>query len=367
MKIEIKNLNKRIGKTYILKNISLNFEEGAINVLIGPNGAGKTTLLRIIGLLDTPTAGEIFYDGKSSKNFSSQDSLNYRRCMGFVFQNPLILAGTVYQNIVYGLKLRSLKVEKDKLKEIISQVGLGDKIQEDAKRLSGGEKQRLQLARVLVMNPNLFLLDEPTSNLDPISVKKIEETITRLAKEGKTIILSTHNLLQAKKLGSKIFFLKEGEIIQEGDSHQIFTTPLSTEVAEFSLSENIIIGKIIKEGEEKYLVNDNLKISIITNLEGEVAAIIRPEEILISKTPILSSARNCLKGKIKEIKDIGPFYSVITTFNNLSLTSFVTKHSASSLNLKIEDEIYLIFKATSVHILKRITENSLLSFIGSDP
>ncbi|MEW6607273.1 MAG: ABC transporter ATP-binding protein [bacterium] len=352
MNIKIKSLNKKIGRLNILKDINLNFGPENINVLIGPNGAGKTTLLRIIGLLDKPTSGEIFYNGNSSAKFTSRDKLNCRRKMGFVFQNPIILEGTVYQNIIYPLNYRKLKIEKPQIEEIIHRTGLSDKIDKDAKKLSGGEKQRLQIARVLMVNPDLFLLDEPTNNLDPISTKRIQEIICELVQSKKTIILTTHNLLQAKHFAHKIFFLKNGEIIQEGSSKDIFETPLSLDIAEFSLSENIFSGEILKEREETYLLAGGLKINVVNNiLSGKVTGIIRPEDILISKTPIVSSARNCFKGEIKKIENIGAIYSVEVSCNNLSLTSLVTKQSVISLELKSGSEVYLIFKATSVYLL----------------
>lgn len=351
MNIKIKNLSKKIGKLSILKNINLDFEENRINVLLGPNGAGKTTLLRIIGLLEEPTSGEVFYEGKSSSRLTLKDKLILRRKIGFVFQNPPLLEGTVYENIVYGLKFRKLKLPESQIEEIIYRVGLLNKINEDAKKLSGGEKQRLQLARVLILNPDLFLLDEPASNLDPLSAKKVEEIIFELAELKKTVILTTHNLIQARHLAFKIFFLKEGEIRQSGTSKDIFEAPSSLEIAEFSLSKNIIFGEILKENEENYLLAGGLKIHILTELSGKVAGIIRPEDILISKTPLISSARNCFKGKIKKIEDMGEFYSIEVICDDLSLTSFITKQSAIFLDLKLNSEVYLIFKTTSVHIL----------------
>jgi len=241
MNVKVKNLNKKIGKFHLLKDINLDFEDEGVNILIGPNGAGKTSLLRIIGLLDNPTSGEILFDGKSSTHFISKDRLNYRRKMGVVFQEPIILDGTVYQNISYGLKFRQLELQKDKIEEVIFKVGLLNKIKEEAKKLSTGEKQRLQLARVLVANLDLYLLDEPTSNLDPISTKKIEEIILELVKLKKTIILTTHNLLQAKQFAKKIFFIKDGKLVQEGNSADIFEPPLSLDITEFSLSGTAIL------------------------------------------------------------------------------------------------------------------------------
>lgn len=352
MNIEIKNLSKKTEKNFILKDINISFIPGSCNILIGPNGAGKTTLLRIIGLLDIPTDGEIFFDGKSYRNFTYKEKINLRRKIGFAFQIPIILNGTVFDNVIFGSKFSGKKIEKEKIENAISLVGLLNKINEDAKKLSGGEKQLLQLARILVLNPDVLLLDEPTSNLDPISTKKIEDIIFEFIKLKKTLIISTHNLLQAYQLGEKIFFLKDGSLIQEGKSKDIFETPSSLDIAEFSLSKNIIFGEIIKEGKDTYLLADGIKIYIVDNrAQGKVAAIIRPEEILISKTPVISSARNCISGKVKEIKNLGMVYSVEVICNKISLTSFITKQSLISMDLKQDDNVYLIFKATSVYTL----------------
>jgi molybdopterin-binding protein len=160
-------------------------------------------------------------------------------------------------------------------------------------------------------------------------------------------------LLQARHFADKIFFLKDGEILQTGTIKEVFETPSSLDIAEFSVSENIIFGEISKEGSETYLLTKSgLKLHIISNLiSGNVAAIIRPEEILISKTPVLSSARNLFKGKIKKIEDAGGIYKVSVECYGLLLNSYITKHSAISMNLKLDSEVYLIFKATSIHIL----------------
>lgn len=357
MNIEIKNLSKKIGNINILKNINLTLAEN-INVLIGPNGAGKTTLLRIIALLETPTSGEVLYEGKSNTKFCAKDKLLFRRSIGFVFQTPIILEGTVWENVVLGLRLRKLKIKENKVKDIVSQVDLQNKIYLTAKKLSGGEKQRLQLARVLVMDPQVYILDEPTANLDPLTTKKIEEVIKEMINKNKTIILSTHNLLQARRLGGKIFFLKEGEVISKGSPEEIFETPTSLDIAEFSQTENIICGEIKKEGEENYLLSGGSKISVVSqHLSGNVWGIIKPEDILISREILSSSARNCFLGEIKKIENVGALWSVTVKCNNLHLVSYITKQSAHNLNLKIGDKVYLIFKATSVNIITAHLQN----------
>ncbi len=352
MNIEIKNLSKKIGNINILKNINLTFAEN-IHILIGENGAGKTTLLRIIALLDTPTEGVVKYDGKPCTKFCAKDKLLFRRNIGFVFQEPIILEGTVWENVVLGLRLRKLKIKENKVKDIVSQMGLQNKIYLNAKKLSGGEKQRLQLARVLAIDPSVYILDEPTANLDPLTTKKIEEVIVDGINKNKTVILSTHNLLQAQRLGEKIFFLKEGEVKSVGSPQEIFETPTSKDIVEFSQTENIVRGEIKKDGEENYLLSGELKISVLSSVSsGQSWGIIKPEDILISKDLLSSSARNCFEGTVKKIENVGALWSVTVRCNNLPLVSYITKQSAYDLDLKIGDRVYLIFKATSVNILQ---------------
>lgn len=352
MKIKIEHLNKTIDKYNILKNISLEFIPENINVIIGPNGAGKTSLLRIIGLLDKHSSGEIYFDTKSIKSFSSKEMLILRRKIGFVFQNPIVLEGTVLQNVLYGIKFRNLKIEQAQVDNIIKKVGLLNKVNVSAKQLSGGEKQRLQLARVLVLDPEIYILDEPTNNLDPVSIKIIENIIDDFTRLKKTVIFTTHNLFQARHWGKKIFYLQNGEIVQEGSPEEIFNKPNTIDIAEFSASENIFYGEILQQDNETYFLVNGTKINVVTNIiSGHVIGIVRPEDILISKNVITSSARNCFKGKIKSIENIGSIWRIVVDFNNILFSSIITKQSAVSMNLKIDDEIYLTFKATSVHIL----------------
>ena len=138
-----------------------------------------------------------------------------RRC-GFVFQAPLLLAGSVEANLRFGPRLRELNVGDLEIGQVLEKTGLNGREGQEARLLSGGEKQRLQLARVMLLDPDLYLLDEPTANLDPLSVKNIETAIARLAREGKTVILATHNLIQARLLAAEIVFLKEGSLVQAG-------------------------------------------------------------------------------------------------------------------------------------------------------
>lgn len=351
MDIKIRNLSLDKSGNRILNNIDAEFDPGGINVLIGPNGAGKTSLLRLLGLLDKPTSGEILYDGRSSSALSGSDRVGIRRRMCFVFQSPLVFNGTVYHNLIYGLKVRGLRIEKSKIDAMLSKVGLLHKVKSDARKLSGGETQRLQLARALLLDTEVLIFDEPTANLDPVSTRIIENIFAEIYRSGRTVILSTHNLIQARRFGRKIFYMEKGRIVQEGAAAEVFGRPVSLNVAEFSLSENVIYGSIIRDGENIFLSSNGIKISVVSPLDGAAAGVIRPEDILVSKEPLSSSARNCFRGTIKAIEDIGPVYSVVVDCGGVCFTSLITKQSVMSMGLVPGADVYITFKSTSVHVL----------------
>lgn len=353
MKTAVSALQKRIDKHPILDRIDLEFLPSAINVIIGPNGAGKTTLLRLVGLLEKPDQGQILFDNLSAWDLKGKEKTNLRRRIGFVFQNPLMLEGDVLRNLTYGFYVRKQKVHYPKVHQMLQKVGLQDKMHQEAKKLSGGEKQRLQLARIMLLEPELYLLDEPTANLDPLSTRTIENIMMEMAANGKTVVFSTHNLVQARLLGQKFFFLKDGRLVQQGSGDEIFQRPISLDVAEFSSAENIITGEISTRDGYKVLSANGLHIQVVTHLEmGPAAGVIRAEDILLSKDPIISSARNSLRGKIQLIADMGMFLSVAVECQKQTLISFITRESAELMALKPGDQIYLTFKSTAVHVLK---------------
>ena len=353
MEIKTSHLSKKIGSKDILKEINVTFEKGFVNVIIGPNGAGKTSLLKQIGLLDEPSYGEISYDDLLLSRMDNKIKTKIRRRIGFVFQNPIMLTGTVYDNLVYALKLRKQEIIKNDCEKILDLVGLLGRKKQDVKTLSGGEKQRLSLARVFMLNPDLYIFDEPVNNLDAISKRTMENMIHKLIGFKKTIILVTHNLVHARKFGDKIFFMKDGEIIQQGASDNVFLKPIDLAIAEYTFSENIFRGRIIEENGQKYVLCNNLKISVVAeNFTGEVTIILQPADIFVSKTILESSARNSFYGIIKEIKNIGSVYSLIVGVNGLDFETVITKQSLYTMDLKEKDNVYITFKATSVHFIK---------------
>jgi molybdopterin-binding protein len=198
----------------------------------------------------------------------------------------------------------------------------------------------------------LYLLDEPTANLDPLSARRIEETILRLLQAGKTVILTTHNLIQARRVGNRFYFLRDGRLLQEGTETDIFHFPASLEIAEFSSAGNFIHGDIRDVSGSRCLVAGGLMVRVLADAPlGPAAGIIRPEDILISYEPLASSARNSLPGTIRSIERLGILFAVEVRCGELPLTSFITSHSLETMALKPGDRVYLTFKATAIHIL----------------
>ena len=353
MDIRVEQLKQAAGGGWILDGVSTEFAAGEVNVILGTNGAGKSTLLRLLGLLDHPRRGEIFYDGLAAGAMRRSQRTALRRRIGFVFQTPLLLAGSVADNLLYGPRLRGKTVSESEINAILNITGLAGRESQEASLLSGGEKQRLQLARVMLLDPELYLLDEPTANLDPLSVKNIESAITRLARSGKTVILATHNLIQARLLAAKVVFLKAGRLVQAGSTAEVLNRPLSLDIAEFSAAENIISGTLARSGGRTTLTSGGLVIEVVSEFfQGAAAAVIRPEDILVSKDPISSSARNSFHGSIVALADLGAITSLIVDCGGVLFTVFITRLSCADMALAAGMEVTLTFKATSVHLLR---------------
>ena len=354
MDIRVEGLCATAGGRAILDGLDMEFSPGAVNVILGPNGAGKTTLLRLLGLLDRPGRGEIYYDGRKLSPMPPASRTRLRRRFGFVFQLPLLLAGSVEDNLRFGARLRNLSVSREIIGRVLDNTGLAGKAGQEARLLSGGEKQRLQLARVMVLDPDLYLLDEPTANLDPLSVKNIEAAISGLVRAGKTVILATHNLTQARLLAGKVVFLKEGRLVQAGSAAEVLSRPLSLDIAEFSAAENILPGVLARRDGRTVLECGALAIEVVSErTAGKAAAVIRPEDILVSSGPLVSSARNSFRGTVLAVADLGAVVALSVDCSGTVFTVFITRGSCSQMKLAAGTGVMLTFKATQVHLLPR--------------
>ncbi len=355
--IEVTGLNHRYGEQAILENINLSVDRGEVFALIGPTGAGKTTLLRIIDLLEVPSAGEIYFDGKCIP-WSGKQRLEIRRRMSFIHQKPQVFNLSVYDNVACGLGWRGEERDRiaGKVDHILEMVGLKGYKNRNARTLSGGEAQRVALARSLVLEPEVLLLDEPTANLDPVSTTKIEQLISYVARQrNTTMIMATHDMSQGQQLADRIGVLLDGRLVQTGNATDIFRSPQNEEVAHFVGMENIIEGVIIANNEGIATVNiGGTALQAVSNYPAgkKVYACVRPEDITLALSSTQSSARNSFQAKVTQVTFLGPL-SRVEINCGFRLVALVTKISAEELNLQVGREVYATFKATGVHIMER--------------
>lgn len=232
---ELRHITQKYDGKVALSEVSLDVREGEVLSIIGPNGAGKTTLLRIMSLLDEPAGGAVFYRGvKVGKHNAGE----LRGKITMIFQRAVLFNTTVHENIAYGLKLRGYPIgEIDRrVKRSLKLVGLKDFSQRKAKRLSGGEQQRVVLARALALEPEFLLLDEPTANLDPASLSLVENIIEDVKKDT-TIVLATNDLFQARRLSDRVACLLNGKLIDKGTAGGIFEHPRDERTKKFISGE----------------------------------------------------------------------------------------------------------------------------------
>jgi len=216
------------GKT-IIDRVSMEITEGPRTIILGPNGAGKSVLMRLCHGLFAPTSGSITWRGAA----------NGRRRQAMVFQRPVMLRRSAVANIVYGLKLAGISPSECELRarDVLDAVGLSGIAEQPARVLSGGEQQRVALARAWALGPEVLFLDEPTANLDPGAAREVESLIGQIRAGGTKIVMTTHNLGQAKRLGDEILFLSQGRLVERTPVDQFFAKPQSAEADAFIRGE----------------------------------------------------------------------------------------------------------------------------------
>lgn len=234
--IKVENLHKKFNDLHVLKGINEVFLKGEVVVIIGPSGSGKSTLLRCLNRLEEPSDGKIFF--KNSNIMDKSSNINeHREHMGMVFQHfNLFPHLTVLENITLApIKVKNipLEVANEEGIKLLENVGLKDKALAYPSKLSGGQKQRVAIARALAMSPEVMLFDEPTSALDPEMVGEVLEVMKKLAKEGMTMIVVTHEMGFAKEMGDKVLFMDEGYILEAGLPEKVFNHPQHSRTQDF--------------------------------------------------------------------------------------------------------------------------------------
>ena len=233
---EIKDLRKSFGELEVLKGINTTIRKGEVVVVIGPSGSGKSTFIRCLNLLEMPTGGQIVFEGENitGKGYAAH---KHREKVGMVFQQFNLFNNlTVLENITVSqkkVKKTDPKTAEEKARSLLRRVGLEDKADTYPSQLSGGQKQRIAIVRAMAMEPDVMLFDEPTSALDPEMVGEVLSVIQDLAKEGVTMVVVTHEMSFARKVGTRILFMDGGVIAEEGTPQQIFDTPQNDRTKDF--------------------------------------------------------------------------------------------------------------------------------------
>lgn len=230
---KIRNLIKEYENRRVVEIADLDIYSGEIFALVGPSGAGKSTLLRLLNFLERPTSGSITFLDKIF-NPETEIPLEIRRRVTTVFQRPILLDRTVWDNVIYGLNLRKRKNTNGLAQTVLKQVGLGHLAEQRARTLSGGEAQRVALARAMVLHPDVLLLDEPTANLDPYNIGLIEDIVRQINEDRQTtLVLITHNIFQARRLAHRVALMLEGKIIEVSGVEDFFQSPKNPRTVAF--------------------------------------------------------------------------------------------------------------------------------------
>lgn len=247
--IQVSSLNVAFGTKNILKDITINFHKNKINCIIGPSGGGKSTLLRSLNRMNDDADN---YNISGCINFEDENILHYkdltqlRKDIGMVFQDPCVFPKSIAENVLFGIqqhrklsKLEKQSIIETNLKAVSLWPEVKDRLTDSAHTLSTGQQQRLCMARSLAIEPKILLMDEPTSSLDPISTRSIENLMERL-KEDYTVILVTHNIAQAKRISDQVFFICGGKLIESGKNDDFFNHPQKPQTTSYLQDETCI-------------------------------------------------------------------------------------------------------------------------------
>ncbi|MDO9550211.1 MAG: tungstate ABC transporter ATP-binding protein WtpC [Methanoregula sp.] len=346
--LHVENLSKDLGE-FVLRNVTLDIESGEYLVIIGPTGAGKTILLEILAGIYPPDSGTILLNDRDITGLPPRE-----RNICVVYQDYMLFPHLcVEENIAFGLVSR--KMQKDEIRKRVADIAALLSIDHLLHRypdtLSGGEQQRTAIARAIVLEPVLLLLDEPLSALDVQTREMLRKELRRLHSLYKiTVVHVTHNFEEVFALADRVAVMNHGDIVQCGHPDEVFRKPNCAFVANFTGVENIFRGICSQlVGASAINVDGLTIISSSCKEDGEVYATVRPEDILISREQIQSSARNSFKGLITDIVNNGMVIKV-NIDAGIPFVSVMTRQGYDHLQLNEGEEVYLTFKASAVHV-----------------
>lgn len=365
--VTLKNVRKSYGKTEVIKGINLNIEDGEFMVFVGPSGCGKSTLLRIIAGLEKVTEGEIYIGGRLVNNLSPAE-----RDVAMVFQSYALYPHfTVRENLEFGLKVRKVPKEEidKKVKDVATLLGISHLLERYPRELSGGQRQRVAMGRAIVRKPQLFLFDEPLSNLDAALRSGVRVELSRLHQKLKTtMIYVTHDQVEAMTLADRIAVIKEGMLQQVGSPYELYTNPENLFVASFigSPPMNFIKGGLKEEGDRLYFESKGVKLRVVREYlkdgelsdKGDVILGIRPHDFEILKGD--AEKENKIELYIEVIEPLGWEYLVHCSLEQhhitLQVPGIIGKDLIVNTSIKVAVSpfnIYLFDGKTEKSIIKR--------------
>jgi molybdopterin-binding protein len=357
--LEAHGVRVRYGPRTVLEVDQLVVRRGETLALIGPNGAGKSTLLRILGLLERPAGGEVRLDGQPVE--WGQDLLPARRRFASVFQEPLLVDASVERNVGLGLALRGVRRDqaRERTTRWMARLGITHLAGRQARTLSGGEAQRTSLARAFAIGPDVLLLDEPFSALDPPTREDLLRDLLRILRETTvTTVFVTHDRNEALRLGDRVGVMLEGRLAQLGTPEVVFGRPASPEVARFVGLENLLPGRVAGADDGLLTVDTGaLRVRVPGQLPvgRPVLVCVRPEDVVLrpgAAAPVRDSALNHFSGRVAELVPVGTQVRVLVESGH-PLIALVTRHSVQELPLALGSAVTVSFKASAVHLIER--------------
>ena len=346
--IRIESISKNLGE-FFLNDVTLDIEKGEYFVVLGPTGAGKTILLEAIAGIYSPDRGKILMDGRDITNIPPRS-----RNISMVYQDYMLFPHlTVEKNISFGLKLKKITAKeiKKKIDGISRMLNVRHLFHRFPGTLSGGEKQRIAIARAVVTEPKALLLDEPLSALDAQTREGLRYELKKIhSVTGITIIHVTHNFEEVFSLGDSVAVMNEGKIIQVGNPDDVFRRPNCEFIANFVGVENLFKGRsTVNNGTSDITINGIKIVSTACN-SGDSVVSIRPEDILVSRNKIESSARNSFSGKITDVIDKGAIIKIVADCG-IPISAIITRRSFDDMGLSRGMSAYFTFKASDVHFI----------------
>jgi tungstate transport system ATP-binding protein len=354
--MDVRDLQVIRGGSTILNIPALTIDDGEVFFLIGPNGAGKSTLLQALSALVKPSRGEIFFRGR--KIGTDIPVLQYRRRLAMILQEPLLFDTTVYHNVASGLKIRRMKREETEpiVQRAMERFGIAHLKERSARTLSGGEARRASIARAFATDPEVLLLDEPFSALDPIIREALIEDLEQVLRETRiTTIFVTHDRTEAFRLATRIGVMKDGEILQTGSSDEVMNHPVNEFVASLVGVETVLKGKVTQRKSGTFIASvsgQDVEAFGDMNSGEQVLLCIRPENVNLSNIPsgCLTRPSNSFPGRVEKITPMG-LYQKVTLNCGFPLIAYVTNHDLTALSLKQGMEMIASIRTTAIHVI----------------